>query len=393
MKKKHYIFLRNLPKEANWGGCENRLLEYFSRVDHKAYRITLVSTEDIFSNRFKERKIPVSVQDFPFPLVSSSLKQFKQMSALMCSLKPDSVVFVQGAFTDFKLSQYLASFLWTRGNVYSLEVLGAPEPDKKVRKKYFKFLNVAGLWWYKKIFLVTLRGWLCKEILAVSEEVKNRLVQWYYYPARRIHAVFFGINPERFSADQHVRDAMRKKYAIHPSDQVIISTARLSKEKCINKLINAFDRLNQDFKNIWLFVVGDGPMRSELEELAQGKASDGQIKFIGYQKDVSEFLKMADIFVLPSDIEGLGSAVLEAMASELVTLATRTPGPNELIEDSKNGFLVDKNEDAIFQGLEKALMLTDDQKKAVSSKARENVLNNFNLDTRVKNALRILKLA
>ena len=62
---KHYIFLRKLKKDSVWGGCENRLLSYFAKVDHMKFRITLATTKDIFSKKLNEQSIPIQIVELP----------------------------------------------------------------------------------------------------------------------------------------------------------------------------------------------------------------------------------------------------------------------------------------------------------------------------------------
>ena len=79
-----------------------------------------------------------------------------------------------------------------------------------------------------------------------------------------------------------------------------------------------------------------------------------KILFMGNVDNVGDYLKMSDIFVLSSDNEGFGIALVEAMATGLICVATKCPGPNEIIQDGVNGFLVEKNAEGVLDGLKKA---------------------------------------
>ena len=87
--------------------------------------------------------------------------------------------------------------------------------------------------------------------------------------------------------------------------------------------------------------MGDGPDRSRAEWLAVQKGIHNDVLFLGKQDDVSEKLAIADILLLPSELESFGLAALEGMACEVVPIATRVGGIPELIEHGQSGYLAD----------------------------------------------------
>ena len=88
-------------------------------------------------------------------------------------------------------------------------------------------------------------------------------------------------------------------------------------------------------------MIGDGPDRSRAEWLAVQKGIHNDVIFLGKQEQVHEKLAMADILLLPSELESFGLAALEGMACEVVPIATRVGGIPELIEHGKSGYLAD----------------------------------------------------
>jgi len=387
--KKHYVFLRRFSEQPVWGGCENRVLDYFARIDYSKTTVTLLVNHDLFSQRFNERKISARVQLFPFNL-RTRMRHFWKMLIFLRSFRPTHVVIIQGAFTDFTLADFLAGYLVSRGRLYSLEVLGAPKPPLKISRNYFGFLHGIGLWWYSQMIRMNTRSLLCTRILAVSEEVKQRLVSFYRYPAERITTVFHGVDTDRFRNDPKVKREMRDRLGFSKDDILFISTARLSTEKRIDRLIRAFDAIYSEHKNIRLLLLGTGSLEAELKTLAGSLPCVDRIAFLGFQEDVSDYLKMSDVYVLPSDIEGLGIALLEAMATGLICVATHNPGPNEILQGPHRGFLVEKTDEGIRQGMINALRLSPDEKLRLAEQARLFISEHFQRDQRVSDALRIL---
>lgn len=391
---KHNVFLINIPEECGWGGCETRLMDYFSSIDYSRREVTLITTRDLFSEKLKMKGIPVRTMTFPFVLCGSFVVSLWRMFRLLTKLRAGSVVFVHNGFFQFQLGHFVAGFLATGGNVYSLEVLAAPLPPKKIKGKYFGIIPKLNLWWYAWMAPVTLRGWLSKRILAISKEVKSRMVDYYYYPAHRMHVVYVGIDAGRFAPDARQGVMLREKFGFSSSDKLILCNGRLSKQKRQDRLINAFDALvaNDPDAQLQLLLVGDGEEGESYKKLAAGLKSHARIHFYGYCENVSGFLKMADIFVLPSDNEGLGIALLEAMSCGLAVVSTRTPGPTEVIEDGVNGFLCEMDSGSLRDALERCLRLTDVARATMGEKARSLICANFVPESRNRQALELLEI-
>lgn len=390
---KRTVFLINIPEEVGWGGCDVRLMDYFSFIDYARNEIMLVTTKDVYSAKLRARKLPVRVLPFPFSVPGTSWRSLWHMWSLLRDLKADSVVFVHNGFFQFGLPDFAAGFLATAGRVYTLEVLGAPPPPAKVPGRYFGVIPRLGLWWYRWMVPLTLRGWLSRRILAVSEEVKARLVSLYHYPARRIHVVYHGIDIEHFSPDMQVRMTLRKSFGFSDSDTLINCTARLSKQKRQDRLIQAFDEAFGDSPDVYLLLVGGGEEEQAYRKLAAGSRSGSRIRFLGHSDRVPDLMRMSDIFVLPSDNEGLGRVVLEAMACGLLAVSTKTPGPTELITSDVNGFLCEKTVESLAHTLSRCRQLTNADRVRITSRARDIVSNEFRLENRAKQALKLLELA
>jgi len=102
--------------------------------------------------------------------------------------------------------------------------------------------------------------------------------------------------------------------------------------------VEIFDRVQNEIP-ARLLMIGDGPDRRAAERLACEKGIHGKIHFMGKQDRIHEKLAMADVMLLPSEMESFGLAALEAMACEVVPVASRVGGVPEVIEDRVDGFL------------------------------------------------------
>lgn len=124
--------------------------------------------------------------------------------------------------------------------------------------------------------------------------------------------------------------------------QVILCVARLAKEKCHNRLLEAFALFSEKF-NWRLVFVGDGPLKPALIHQAESLGILTLVDFIGDTKMVDEYLSLSSIFVLPSQIEGFPNALCEAMANGLPVICFDTIPHEDLITHGKEGFVVKNN--------------------------------------------------
>jgi GalNAc-alpha-(1->4)-GalNAc-alpha-(1->3)-diNAcBac-PP-undecaprenol alpha-1,4-N-acetyl-D-galactosaminyltransferase len=124
------------------------------------------------------------------------------------------------------------------------------------------------------------------------------------------------------------------------STHSMIAIGRLTEQKGFDLLIAAFSELSPRHPDWRLTILGDGPLRPELERLRDQLGLTGLIDFPGEVKQIHQYLEQADVFVLSSRYEGFPNSLCEAMACGLAVVATDCrSGPGEIIEDGINGLL------------------------------------------------------
>jgi glycosyltransferase involved in cell wall biosynthesis len=221
--------------------------------------------------------------------------------------------------------------------------------------------------------------------------VRNTLLS-YGYPKEKIAIAYHGVDVERFSPSPANKIRWRRERGIPEDACVIVSTARLAREKRLERLIRAFAALSRDRQDLWLLMAGDGPLRKELEDSADSTGAGDRIRFLGLVDDVPGLLQASDLFVLPSDREGLSVSLTEAMSAGLVCIVTDIPGSNEVIRHGENGFLVEPSDRGVFDGLEKALKMDDRRRRLVADQARATVKNIFEKGKSIANIFRLLDI-
>ncbi|HEY4712531.1 MAG TPA: glycosyltransferase family 4 protein [Dehalococcoidia bacterium] len=158
--------------------------------------------------------------------------------------------------------------------------------------------------------------------------------------ATNIQLVHDGIDTTIFKKKEDTN--YRQKAGISKDAIVITFVGRLIYAKGVQDLISAFSRIKDTAPEVKLLIVGDGPYRAELENLAQQTDCHGSILFLGQrnQDEVIDVLSATDIFVNPSYSEGLPTSVMEAASIGLPIIATDVGGTREIITTDKTGILI-----------------------------------------------------
>lgn len=168
-----------------------------------------------------------------------------------------------------------------------------------------------------------------------------------------------GIELDRFGHPQIPPDEMRRQLGI-PADALVVgSVTRLSPQKAPLDLADAFMRINRHLPETWFVIVGDGPLRHDVERALQTAGIANRTILTGLRRDVPELLAAFDVFVLSSLWEGLPRVLPQAMATGLPIVCTIADGSAEAITEGENGFLVPKGETAVLA--DRALQLLQDE--------------------------------
>jgi sugar transferase (PEP-CTERM/EpsH1 system associated) len=217
--------------------------------------------------------------------------------------------------------------------------------------------------------------------VTVSFDLQRWLKETVGIPARKIVTIHNGVDTARFSSGG--REPGRRALGL-PQDQIVVGTVgRLDPVKDQAGLLRAFKLAREAHPGALLVIVGDGPCRAELSALAAELGLGAWIRFLGERADVPLLLKGMDLFVLPSIAEGISNTILEAMATGLPVVATRTGGNLELVEDAVTGMLVPVDDPQALAGA-LAAYLSDPELRALHGRAgRQRAMDEFSLERMV----------
>jgi colanic acid/amylovoran biosynthesis glycosyltransferase len=182
----------------------------------------------------------------------------------------------------------------------------------------------------------------------------------------------------------------KKRWRDEPCEEVCVLTiARLVEVKGLQYSLKAFARVKENHSNIRYFIVGEGPLRNELENLAYDLDISDSVEFLGWKDhdEIKNLYNHADVFLLTSISaddgaqEGQGLVLLEAQAMKIPVVATRSGGIPECVLDNKSGFLVHERD--INELAEKLSYLIDNiaLRHEMGCEGRKYVENYFNIDS------------
>jgi N-acetyl-alpha-D-glucosaminyl L-malate synthase BshA len=174
-------------------------------------------------------------------------------------------------------------------------------------------------------------------VTAISQYLRERTLREFGI-SNNIKVIYNFVNCELYCREKQ-GGAGQAEYA-PDGERILVHLSNFRPVKRVNDTIEIFDRVRKTIPSK-LLLMGDGPDRSAAEWLAVQKGIHRDVIFLGKQEQVSEKLALADVLLLPSQLESFGLAALEAMAAEVVPIATRVGGVPEVIEHGKTGFLAE----------------------------------------------------
>ena len=212
--------------------------------------------------------------------------------------------------------------------------------------------------------------------ICISKEIDAELSSIGVSTERKVF-IRNGVDTQHFSGETDTQKRnLRLALGYPENSKIVIFVARLVPEKNPDALVKIWPEILKNHVEAHLLILGSGSLEPILLQMA-GK----QVHVLGGQEDVASFLKIADIFVLPSDTEGLPISLLEAMSSQLACLATRVGGIPELIVDRTNGILIDSAEPEVIIAALNQLLDDPELRIVLGQNARQTIVKNYSIET------------
>ena len=191
-------------------------------------------------------------------------------------------------------------------------------------------------------------------VIAVAKALKNAMINL-GLPADKICVIPNGVDVQRFHPI--ARPEARRKLGLQQETRIVVSVGSLTRGKNHKELVSAFAKVSEDHPEYRLYILGEGPVRAELEELIGKLRMEKQVSLMGARpnEELALWFNSADASCLVSSREGWPNVVTESIACGTPVVATRVGGIPEIIISPELGVLVDQDVTDIASGLRLAL--------------------------------------
>ncbi len=238
------------------------------------------------------------------------------------------------------------------------------------RRRLIKFFKVIDGFTYSRY----------DKIVCVSKQVEKALIMWCPGTAHKTIVVKNAI-----PISNRLNFKVNKYYDI-------IFVGRLGRVKGVDILLKAIQILKEKYhRSLRVAIVGDGSLMNDLKELALQYGINEYIDFLGVRKDVLELMRESSIFVLPSRWEGFGLVLLEAISVGVPVVATKVGGIPEVIEDGKDGILVEPENPEELSNAILRLLSDDNLRSLISLNAYKKVKEEYSIEKYSKILLSLYK--
>ena len=212
-------------------------------------------------------------------------------------------------------------------------------------------------------------------ITSISEYLKRRTIE-VFGVGEEMRVIPNFVNCEFYRPEPNTD--LRARYA-RPDEAVLIHLSNFRPVKRIADCVRVMAKVNPAIPSR-LLMVGDGPDRAQAQALARELGVEKRVVFLGKQLDVAPLLAIADLMLLPSEMEGFGLAALEAMACGVPAIASDVGGLPEVVDHEQNGFLLPVGDVDGMADAALGVLADSARKKALGAAARETALTRFSAD-------------
>ncbi len=218
--------------------------------------------------------------------------------------------------------------------------------------------------------------------IVVSDFLKKTLIEGRGVPAQKVLKIYNGVELSQYNPDVEY-GKLRKEWGIPQDVPFIGAIGRIVWQKGFEYLIQAIPDIIRNEPDAKILLVGDGPLKKELEDLAENLKIKERIIFAGFRSDITEILSAVDLLVIPSLLEGFPMVTLEAMAMAKPIIATNIDGITEQITDGVYGILVPPKDPSALAKAVIRVLSDREFARSMGLLAREKVEQEFSIEKMV----------
>ena len=229
-----------------------------------------------------------------------------------------------------------------------------------------------------------------KGIYAISKSALTNFMNIYggfVRPETQIEIIHNSVDENKFNNNSAKRISARKHLKIPDNALVIGYVGRIEKQKRPHELLRIFDKLSCKIPDAYLVIIGTGPLENEIKNLARQQNLDSHVIFTGWQQNVENLIPAFDIAVTVSRNEGFGTTTIESMACGVPIVGTDIPGTRDILNNSKGGILVPRDDIKAAVDACSSLLLDSELRKKMGQSAREEAFKKFSEQNWEKNII------
>ena len=297
---------------------------------------------------------------------------------------------LKGRFIDIKAWKKLADII----RAEKPDVIQANAGDTL---KYAVFSKIIYRWSQPIVFRnastisLYIRTWLqrkwnsflfhfAERIISVSDTSATDFSKLFPEYKHKIITIPIGIEHETLPPEMNNKEI--KQPYLNGRGPRIIHVGGFTFEKNHSGLVEIFELIVAQNPSATLYLVGDGPLKQEMEQIVKLKNLQSNIKFCGFQKNAIDYIRQADVLILPSIIEGLPGVILEAFYCKVPVVAYDVGGIKEILKNNETGRLVQKGDKQAFAREVLNATLNTTQNKMLINNAYQLVLSDY-LNTKI----------
>jgi glycosyltransferase involved in cell wall biosynthesis len=367
-----------VTRAYDYGGAEKHLVELIRRLCGPGLQVSILCMgADLYSERLSSNLgVDISTCDRP----PSSLWDWVR---LLRAMQPDVVIFVYGWSWCFHwIAPIGLGFAGVRRR-FAIQHLLAPAEENRgsIHRGLLRMFGHLNLKISASLFHAT---------ICVSDALKDSLVKDFGFPAKGMRTIHNGVSLSEFVPPESGGSGIRAKLGIRDEEFVLVCVARLSDQKGIDILLQSVARVLREGVQCKCIIVGDGPLKDQLLELARQLGLSGHVFFEGFREDVRPYLEAGSVFILTSHREGLPLSILEALACGLPCVVTDVGGNAEAITHEVHGLVIPPGSvDAVANAI--SYLATHPHARARMSKmARVRACEAFDIESSMAEIKRVI---
>jgi glycosyltransferase involved in cell wall biosynthesis len=252
-----------------------------------------------------------------------------------------------------------------------------------VLRGYFSPLVSASFRWVERLLA---RASTC--LIAVSDEVRDDLVELGVAAPEQIVVVPYGFNFSRFDVPEKQRrerrEAFRASFGIPLEAPLVTLVGRLEPIKRVDRFLRVASRIDQPHGTRFL-VVGDGALREQLQESREARSLGDRLVWAGLRNDMPDVYFATDVLAVTSDNEGTAVTAIEAQAAALPVVTTRVGGMPSVVKHGETGFVVGPESESLIAKSISLLLADDELRRAFGTSGAELAHERFSIAALIDN--------